>query len=267
MGQPVTCSPAKYLEDRNELTPTRKRLTMYNDTMIKPLGTCKMEVRNPKNARSNHVEFVVVDSDRAVLILGNQTMQQMDLIRVQQHNVMSVNTSQAGFTAEQLLKDYPDVFEGTGKLEGQYTLEVIDGATPVVHPPRRVPVALKGKLKKELDRLQSLGIIEQVTDPTPWVSSLVTVLKPNGQIRVCIDSKDLNRVLRRSHYPTPTIDEILPELSRVKVFSTVDAKNGFWHAELDDDSSRLTTFNSPFGRYRWLRLPFRLCTAPEEFKP
>ena len=138
------------------------------------------------------MEFVVVDSDRAVPILGNQTMQQMDLIRVQQHNMMSVNTSQAGFTAVQLLKDYPDVFEGTGKLECQYTFEVIDGATPVVHPPRRVPVALKGKLKKELDRLQSLGIIEQVTDPTPWVSSLVTVLKPNGQIRVCIDPKDLN---------------------------------------------------------------------------
>ena len=137
----ATCNllPAKYLEDRNELTPTRKRLTMYNDTMIKPLGTCKMEVLNPKNARCYHVEFVVDDSDRAVPILGNQTMQQMHLIRVQQHNVMSVNTSQACFTAEQLLKDYPDVFEGTGKLEGQYTLEIIDGATPVVHPPRRVP--------------------------------------------------------------------------------------------------------------------------------
>ena len=264
----ATCNrlPAKYVEDRNELTPTRKRLTMYNDTMIRPLGTCKMEVRKPKNARSYHVEFVVVDSDRAVPILGNQTMQQMDLIRVQQHNVMSVNTSQAGFTAEQLLKDYPDVFEGTGKLEGQYTLEVIDGATPVVHPPRSVPVALKGKLKKELDRLQSFGIIEQVTDLTPWVSSLVTVLKPNGQIRVCIDPKGLHRVLRRSHYPTPTIDEILPELSRAKVFSTVDAKNGFWHVDLDDDSSRLTTLNSPFGRFCWLRLPFGPCTAPEEFQ-
>lgn len=73
-------------------------------------------------------------------------------------------------------------------------------------------MALKGKLKEELDRLQSLAIIKQVNDPTPWVSSLVTVLKPNGQIRVCIDPKDLNRVLRRSHYPTPTIDEILLEL-------------------------------------------------------
>ena len=117
-----------------------------------------------------------------------------------------------------------------------------------------------------MDHLQSLGIIEQDTEPTPWVSSHVTVLRPNVQIRVGIDPKDLNRVLRRSHYPTPTIDEILPELSRVKVFSTVDTKNGFWHIELDDDSSRLTTFNLPFGQFRWLRLPFGLCTAPEEFQ-
>ena len=90
--------------------------------------------------------------------------------------------------------------------------------------------------------------------------------KPNGQIRVCIDPKDLNQVLRRSHYPTPTIDEILPELSRAKVFSTVGTKNGFWHVELDDDSSRLATFNLPFGQFCWLCLPFGLCTAPEEFQ-
>lgn len=77
--------------------------------------------------------------------------------------------------------------------------------------------------------------------------------------------QDLNRVLR-SHYLTPSIDEILPDLSRAKLFSTVGAKNEFWHVELDDDSSQLTTFNSPFGRFRWLRLPFGLCTAPEEFQ-
>lgn len=132
----------------------------------------------PEELQVFHFEFVVVDSDRAVPKPNHEA----DLIRVQQHNVMSVNTSQACFTAEQLLKDYPDVFEGTGKLESQYKLEVNDGATPVVHPLRRVPIALQVKLKEEWDRIQSLGIIEQVTEPTPWVSSLVTVQKPNGQI-------------------------------------------------------------------------------------
>ena len=52
----ATCNllHAKYLEDRNKLTPTRKWLTMYNDTMIKPLGMCTMEVLNPKTSRSYH---------------------------------------------------------------------------------------------------------------------------------------------------------------------------------------------------------------------
>ena len=67
-------------------------------------------------------------------------------------------------------------------MEGQQKLEVEEGATPLAHPPRRVPVALKGKLKKELNVLQSLGIIEKVTEPTPSVSSLVTVQNPNGHI-------------------------------------------------------------------------------------
>lgn len=135
------------------------------------------------------MEFVVVNSDRAVPILGNQNMWQMDVFRVQHHNVLSVNTSQVCLTAEKLPKDYSDTLEGTGKLESQHKLEVEEGATPVVHLPRRVPLVLKGKLKEELDCLQSLGIIEKVTTSTPWVSSLVTVQKPNGQIQVGIDPK------------------------------------------------------------------------------
>ena len=190
---------------------------------------------------------------------------------MQHQNVMTVNTevqraSQGPLSMEEVLKEYSDVFQGTGKLKGQYKLEIEENAKPVVHLPRRVPVALKGKLKRELERLQSLGIIEKVIEPTPWVSSLVIVQKPNGQIRVCLDPGDLNKVLGRSPYPTPTVEDILPELTRAKVFSTVDAKNGFWHVELDDDSSRLTTFNSPFGRFCWRRLPFGLCSAPEEFQ-
>ena len=244
---------------------------MYNNTIMKPLGTCTVAVFNPKNSKTYQIEFFVVDDDQSTSILGNPAMQQMDLVRVQHQNVMTVNTevqrgSQGPLSMEEVLKEYSDVFQGTGKLKGQYKLEIEENAKPVVHPPRRVPVALKGKLKRELERLQSLGIIEKVIEPTPWVSSLVIVQKPYGQIRICLDPKDLNKVLRRNHYPTSTVEDILPELSRAKVFSTMDAMNGFWHVELDDDSSRLTTFNSPFRRFCWRRLPFGLCSAPEEFQ-
>ncbi|XP_063446850.1 uncharacterized protein K02A2.6-like [Mytilus trossulus] len=163
------------------------------------------------------------------------------------------------------MKEYADIFEGTGKLQGKYHLELDNTANPVVHPPRKVPVAIKEKLKSELERLTKLEIIKPVSTPTPWVSSLVTVVKPD-KLRICIDPKHLNQQLKRSHYPLPTIDDLLPELSRAKVFSVVDAKNGFWHVELDEESSLLTTFNTPFGRYRWLRMPFGLSSAPEEYQ-
>ena len=66
----------------------------------------------------------------------------------------------------------------------------------------------------------------------------------------------------------PTIDDVLPQLADAKVFSTVDARDGFWHVSLDDESSRLTTFETPFGRYRWLRqrLRFGVSPAPEIFQ-
>ena len=64
----------------------------------------------------------------------------------------------------------------------------------------------------------------------------------------------------------PTIEEILPELYKAKVFSVADVSNGFWQVKLDEPSSFLTTFWTPFGRYRWLRMSFGIATAPEEFQ-
>jgi len=70
----------------------------------------------------------------------------------------------------------------------------------------------------------------------------------------------------RPHYALPTIEDIAPDLSGAKVFSVIDAKNGFWQIKLSEESSYLTTFNTPYGRYRWLRMPFGLCSGSEEFQ-
>ena len=64
----------------------------------------------------------------------------------------------------------------------------------------------------------------------------------------------------------PTIEEVATKLSRAKVFSVLDVKSGFWQVSLDDEFSKLTTFNTPYGRFRWLRMPFGICSAPEEFQ-
>ena len=74
------------------------------------------------------------------------------------------------------------------------------------------------------------------------------------------------KALKRNHYPLGTIEDILPELAKARVFSVADVKNGFWHIQLDTESSNLTTFSTPWGRYKWLRMPFGISPAPEEFQ-
>lgn len=98
-----------------------------------------------------------------------------------------------------------------------------------------------------------LGVLAQVEEPTPWVSNLAVATKKSGALRICIDPKHLNAALKREAYQLPILDDMLPELAQAKVFSTVDLKAGYWHCILDEESSLLTTFSTPYGRYRWLR--------------
>ena len=246
------------------LQKSNATLTMYNGTVMHPVGKCKLTcVRDS----SKHVlEFQVVDGDVKPL-LSAETCQKFLQVLVSDkhdkdaiaHDKMSVNTT------SDIFHEYADVFEGIGCLDESYHIEIDPTVKPVIHPPRRVPVTLKDPLKKELDRMVEEGILAPVNDPTDWVSSMVTVVKPN-KLRICIDPKDLNRAIKRSHYPMPTIEEVATKLSNAKVFSVLDAKSGFWQIRLDEESSLLTTFNTPFGRFRWLRMPFGICSAPEEFQ-
>ena len=80
-------------------------------------------------------------------------------------------------------------------------------------PPRHVPVAVKGKLREKLYRLENLGVLEKEAKPTQWVSSMVETQKPSRKVRVSIDTQLLNQALKRRHYPLPVIEDILPELS------------------------------------------------------
>lgn len=93
-------------------------------------------------------------------------------------------------------------------------------------------------------------MIEKIDEPSEWVTSNVMVEKLNGKPRVCMDPRDLNREIVR-FFKLPTREEILSQFANAKYFSKLDASSGFWQLKLDDASSKLCTFNSPFGRYRF----------------
>ena len=108
-------------------------------------------------------------------------------------------------------------------------------------------------------------MITPVTAPTDWVSQLVTVHKSDNSVRLCLDPRPLNTVLKRERFHLPTFDEVIPELANAKIFSKVDLRAGYWHVQLDEQSSNLTCFQSPYGRFKWNRLPFGLSVSSEIF--
>ena len=111
------------------------------------------------------------------------------------------------------------------------------------------------------------GVIKKVTEPTDWVNSIVISRRKNGKLQVCLDPKDLNKVMKRCHHKTPTLEEITHKFAGSRYYSKLDAKNGYWSVVLGGESSKLTTtFNSPFGRYCFLRMPFGLVMSQDVFQ-
>ncbi|CAH1252634.1 RTL1 [Branchiostoma lanceolatum] len=272
LGATCNVMPRKVLKKHNisyQVDSNQRTLTMYNDTSIKSDGETMLKMINPRTKKKYCAKFVVVDGDGTPL-LGSRSIQQMGIVTVHYNKIQVVQSNGSRLdkpiTREGLIEEYKDVFTGLGRLPGECHLEVDESIKPRIHPPRRVPVSIKEQLKRALDDMTEEGVIEPVTTPTPWVSSLVTVSKPSGKLRICIDPRDLNEALKRSHYPAPTIDDLTPELRKAKVFSVLDAKNGYWQVVLDEESSLLTTFNTPQGRFKWKRLPFGIKSSPEEFQ-
>ena len=114
--------------------------------------------------------------------------------------------------------------------------------------------------------MEKLDVIQKVDEPTDWVNSMVTIVKPNGNLRICIDPRDLNKAVKRDYYPMSTIDDIVTRMPNAKVFSVLDASSGFWQVQLDTPSAKLCTFNTPFGRYMFKRLPFGLLSSQDIFQ-
>ena len=229
-GASCNVLPIKYLPKGTVVEKSSHTLKMYSKSTMSAIGKAKIFLVNPKNMESYLIDFTIVDGNFAPL-LGLETAQQMKLLVVQTQNILSIREDTSScdaekpkFTKDAVMSEYSDVFgEELGRMEGKVHLESDPNVAPTVMPPRRVPVALKEKLKNELDRLTQRKVISPIQEPTDWVSSMISAKKPDGNIRLCIVPSYLNLVLKRSHYPLPVIEEILRELSKAKVFSKVDS--------------------------------------------
>ena len=178
-----------------------------------------------------------------------------------------VDTNTTEEEADIIKRKFPKLFTGLGNLGEEYNIKVQPQAKPhAIFSPRHVPLTLRKKVQQELHRMEEMGVISKVDQPTEWCAGMVVVPKSNGSIRICVDLKPLNECVRREVHPLPRVDETLAQLTGAKVFSKLDANSGFWQIPLSPQSRLLTTFITPFGRFCFNKLPFGICSAPEHFQ-
>jgi hypothetical protein len=234
-----------------KLSASQRTLRSFSNHKIKPVGTVSLPVSYKDKQTS--VQFEIVDLKQENIISGD-IAEKIGLIQ-RKHNIKEMSAQ------EELQRDFPELIKTTGTLPGEYSITIDENAKGVIHPARRLAAAIKPRAIEKLREMESNKYITSVSEPTEWVSSMVVSLRKD-KIRICIDPKDLNKVIKREHRPMKTIDDVIASIPDATVFSVIDAKSGFLQIRLDQKSSFLTTFNTPIGRYRWLRLPFGIKSAP-----
>ena len=125
--------------------------------------------------------------------------------------------------------------------------------------------SLEPLVKKELNKMLDAKIIFPVRH-TRWVANLVLVRKKNGDIRLCIDFRNLNKASQKDNYHVPSMEHILQCISGSEMLSLLDGFSGYNQALVSSGDQRKTTFNTKWGTYAYHKMPFGLINAGATFQ-
>ncbi len=225
----------------SDLKPTTVYLVGFNKAVVRPLGRLCVRVR--VNGASFESEFHVVERCNAPLLCLK-------------------DAAKAGLV---VLAPPAPVAEFNFYKDEIVSLKLKDDAVPKQFPPRKVPLALQEPAQAQLAEMLRDGVIERVTEPSAWCHPMQIAYKPDGRLRICMDPRYLNKFLERAIYPFPSLDQVFSSVKGAKVFSKIDLTWGFWNLRLDEESAKLCTFVTPWGVFRYRRLPFGVSPAPEVF--
>lgn len=230
-----------------------------------------VDVNVSYNRKSNLMRFYVIPSLNQNLYLGIDFWNLFGIAPIQ---ISEISANPADDNMHVLEKDQlvqlnkvRSLFPTSSSSELSKTSvlhHTIDVGTSKPIKQRHYPVspAIQDLMYTELDRMLSLGVIEE--SMSPWSSPVVLVKKSNGKARLCLDSRAINKVTVKDAYPMPMIDGIMGRLADTFFITSVDLKDAFWQIELDEPSREITAFTVP-GRplYQFRRMPFGLCNAAQ----
>ena len=228
------------------------------------LGTCReLADRKQKVVHINYVKRYVEREEcvQALTVVAEE---------VQEDSKVKLRVEKCeGFNEEELERVLVESKEILVDKPGETGVVMIDielepGTRVISQRPYRIPEKMKEGVRKEIEDMLEGGIIEE--SESAWSSPIVPVLKPNGAIRVCVDYRKLNACTPQTQCYIPTLDDILDDVGQAKVLSKLDLTKGFYQVRLAPRAKDLTTFISPFGKYRFKRMPFGLKMLRQYFR-
>ena len=145
-----------------------------------------------------------------------------------------------------------------------HTIPLEPGSTPPFRPFYRLSPLELEEAKRQIDEYLEKGWIEPSS--SPYGAPILFVPKKNGQLRMCVDYRALNKATVKNRFPLPRIDDLFDRLRGAQVFSSLDLAQGYHQIRVTDDDVPKTAFRTPFGHFQWRVLSFGLTNAPATFQ-
>lgn len=276
-GADVTIIGQRHLKDlglpKSSLDPPLSTTTLTADgsEMSPALGTirvtlalgekkCKAVIQVHSNVQTPLLSYAHC---RELAIISTQFPK--PILKVKHANTLLSSMTPAA-AKDYFLREFSDVLVSKEDLKSAplrpmdgppMKIYLKEGATPfAIHTPRQIPFAFRDQVKKELDSMVEQGIIQPVgDDPSEWCHPLVVVAKNNG-VRITVDLSKLNKQVSRPAHPAPTPFAAVRSVDpKARYFSTADALCGYWQMQLAEEDQHLTTFITPYGRFKHCRGP------------
>jgi hypothetical protein len=147
----------------------------------------------------------------------------------------------------------------------QHTIPIKEDQKPFRQKLRRINPLLFPLIEKEIRKLFDSKIIVSLRF-SKWLANLVPVRKKNGEIRLCIDFRNLNRVYLKDNYPLPKMDHILQKSVSSQRMSMLDGFSRYNQIMVHPNDQEKVTFTTPWGIFMYAKMPFRLMNAGAIFQ-
>ncbi len=252
---------AKKWNIHERMSETSLRIKPYKSKSIPAIGvsTCSVSFGD----RTVPVQWYIIEEPCESILSGSKASQ-LNIVKFNRQpevlkpiRMIQLKDDSLKEELQSIIASKASVFKGIGKLKNYVVRLPSDpNIKPVAEPPRRVPYHLKSRVDETIADMIAQDVIEELPagQQTPWISNIVIAPKDDGNIRVTLDAKNVNKALLSSNFPIPRPEDIKAQLSGKKVFSKIDLKSAFWQLEIAEEARNLTVFhvNGKLCRYKRL---------------